>query len=71
MPVGMAVGGDGSTVVQGRVEHRRGQLHGGDRPTQLSSPVHLNSHGDGQESGGATGVTAAASIYSRQRRESP
>ena len=29
MPVGMAVGGDGSTVVQGRVEHRRGQLHGG------------------------------------------
>ena len=31
MPVGMAVGGDGSTVVQGRVEHRRGQLHGGDR----------------------------------------
>ena len=27
--VQMAVGGDGSTVVQGRVEHRRGQLHGG------------------------------------------
>ena len=26
MPVGMAVDGDGSTVVQGRVEHRRGQL---------------------------------------------
>ena len=26
MPVGMAVDGDGSTVVQGRVEHRRRQL---------------------------------------------